>query len=262
MAKQRGTHQIAGKINNLVYYEQKHIRGGLIRRQNEAMSSRLKEDVVFENTRAANSLYGACLMMSGAFLSCFGKSRDTKVIPSACAHFSTSLLRLYQEENGFDKEQPLDLSEFTGDSIIYAFDRVIMNRLDRFFSPVKRVILASASSRQFDLDIPAELLENLCTFSNTSRLEINVSPCTFFSSCVKDSTTGKFGAPAIRRGEYTPTFVWDKGSGDFADTYNLLDASLSYSLVQLTITPVIRTGTSYHRLTKYSSSGLLYIEIK
>lgn len=261
MAKQRGTHQIAGKINNLVYYEQKYILGGLIRRQNEAMSSRLKEDVVFENTRKANSLYGACLMMSGAVLSFFGKSRDTKVIPSACAHFSTSLLRLYQAENGYTKDAPLDLSEFSGDAIIYAFDRVIQNRLDRFFSPLPRVYSAPKSSGEYDLDIPSSLLENLCTISNASRVEINVSPATIFGACIKDSTTGKFTAPSITRSVYTPTFVWDKGSGDYSNTFILPQNASKYCLVQLTITPVNRTGTNYYRFTKYSSTGLLYIKI-
>lgn len=261
MAKQRGTHQIAGKVNNLVYYEQKYIKGGLIRRQNEAMSSRLKEDVVFENTRMANSLFGACLMMSGAILSCFGKSRDTKVIPSACAHLATSLLRLYQDANGYDKENDLTLSEFSGDSIVYAFDRVVMNRLDRFFSPLRRIYPVVASAGEWDLDIPAALLENLCIISKTSRVEINISPATFFGPCVKDSTTGKFNAPTIRRGPYVATRVWNVGDGDFADTLSTLDTSLTYQLVQLTITPVIRSGTNYVRMNKYASSGLLYLQI-
>lgn len=261
MAKQRGTHQIAGKVNNLVYYEQKYIKGGLIRRQNEAMSSRLKEDVVFENTRMANSLFGACLMMSGAILSCFGKSRDTKVIPSACAHFATSLLRLYQDSNGYDKESDLTLSEFDGDAILYAFDRVVMNRLDRFFSPLNRVYIGVASSGEWDLDIPADLLENLCIISKTSRVEINISPAAYFGPCIKDSTTGKFSAPSIRRGAYIATKVWDKGSGDFSDTLSVPDLRSSYQLVQLTITPVIRSGTNYVRMNKYSSSGLIYFAI-
>lgn len=262
MAKQRGTHQIAGKVNNLVYYEQKYIRGGLIRRQNEAMSSRLKEDVVFSNTRSANSLYGACLMLSGSVLSLFGKSRDTKVIPSASANFSTSLLRLYQGVNGFSKNKPLDLSEFSGDAIIYAFDRVIKNRLDRFFSSLPRIYHAPKSSGEYDLDIPANLLENLCNISNASAIEINVSPAAVFGPCTKDSITGKFSAPFIVRGSYTPTFVWNKGSGDYSDTFSVPLLTSKYCLAKLTITPVFRNATNNYRFTKYSCTGLLYIVIK
>lgn len=260
MAKQRGTHQIAGKINNLVYYEQKYIRGGLIRRQNEAMSSRLKEDVVFSNTRMANSLYGACLMMSGSFLYYFGKLRGVKVIPSASAHFSTSLLRLYQGVNGFNKNESLDLSVFSGDSIIYAFDRLISKRLDRFFSPIPRIYKGIVSGGEWDLDIPADLLENLCNISNTSRIEINVSPFTYFSPSVKDSITGKFNAPSVTRGIYTPISVWDKGSGDFSRSFDVPVTDSSYGLVQLSIIPVIIEGRTTYRLNKYSSSGLLYLQ--
>lgn len=72
MAKQRGIHQIKGKINNLCYYEQKYVRGGLIRRINEAMSERLKTDPVFANTRRANIIFGGCSMMAGLILDFFG----------------------------------------------------------------------------------------------------------------------------------------------------------------------------------------------
>lgn len=60
MAKQRGIHQISGKIDNLVYYEQKRVPVGLIRRQNEAMSERLKTDPAFTITRLAGAEFGYC----------------------------------------------------------------------------------------------------------------------------------------------------------------------------------------------------------
>lgn len=72
MAKQRGIHQISGKINNLCYYEQKYVRGGLIRRINEAMSERLKIDPVFANTRVANKIFGGCSQYAKVLLSFFG----------------------------------------------------------------------------------------------------------------------------------------------------------------------------------------------
>lgn len=76
MAKQRGIHQISGKINNLCYYEQKYVRGGLIRRINDAMSERLKSDPLFANTRRANTIFGGCSTVARALLEFFG-SRNT-----------------------------------------------------------------------------------------------------------------------------------------------------------------------------------------
>lgn len=60
MAKQRGIHQISGKLDNLVYYEQKRVPVGLIRRQNEAMSERLKTDPAFATTRLSGAEFGYC----------------------------------------------------------------------------------------------------------------------------------------------------------------------------------------------------------
>ena len=55
MAKQRGIHQLKGKVGEMSYYQQKGISGGLVRKINEGMSARVKEGEEYANTRLNNA---------------------------------------------------------------------------------------------------------------------------------------------------------------------------------------------------------------
>lgn len=58
MAKQRGLHQIKGKVGEHSYYSQSGVVGGLIRSINQGMSSRVKTSEEFANTRKNNAEFG------------------------------------------------------------------------------------------------------------------------------------------------------------------------------------------------------------
>lgn len=55
MAKQKGIHQLKGKVGEMSYYQQKGVAGGLVRRINEGLSSRVKQDEAYANTRLNNA---------------------------------------------------------------------------------------------------------------------------------------------------------------------------------------------------------------
>lgn len=59
MAKQRGLHQIKGKVGEFSYYNQTGVSGGLIRKINEGLSARVKSDAAYANTRLNNREFGA-----------------------------------------------------------------------------------------------------------------------------------------------------------------------------------------------------------
>lgn len=59
MAKQRGLHQIKGKVGEYSYYSQTGVTGGLIRKINEGLSARVKTDAAYANTRLNNREFGA-----------------------------------------------------------------------------------------------------------------------------------------------------------------------------------------------------------
>lgn len=58
MAKQRGLHQIKGKVGEYSYYSQSGVSGGLIRSINQGMSERVKTSEEFGNTRKNNAEFG------------------------------------------------------------------------------------------------------------------------------------------------------------------------------------------------------------
>lgn len=58
MAKQSGLHQLKGKVEGYSYYRQSGVKGGLVRRINEGMSSRVKSGAEFANTRLNNAEFG------------------------------------------------------------------------------------------------------------------------------------------------------------------------------------------------------------
>lgn len=58
MAKQSGLHQLRGKVGEHSYYRQTGIQSGLVRSINQGMSSRVKTDEAFANTRLNNAEFG------------------------------------------------------------------------------------------------------------------------------------------------------------------------------------------------------------
>lgn len=68
MAKQKGIHQLKGKVGGMSYYGQKGVEGGLARSINSGLSNRVKTDEAYANTRlnaaefgTAGSFAGACI---------------------------------------------------------------------------------------------------------------------------------------------------------------------------------------------------------
>lgn len=262
MAKQRGTHQIAGKINNLVYYEQKYIKGGLIRRQNEAMSTRLKEDIVFAGTRKANSLFGACMMMSGAILSVLGYRRNIIVNPSVNGLLTASVLRMYQEANAYDKNAPVNLHDFMPASFLESTDVLMKNRLTRFLYGVNRIYNNVTPGSDFDIDIEARVLQELCNLSGCDRVAVSVLPCTTISPIHRELVSGKFIAPTITSSRRTVQAVWGVGDGDLQISQTTLDSSEPLQLSAIVFSPIYYTQNrvDYYK-TEYISAGYLWLNM-
>jgi hypothetical protein len=262
MAKQRGTHQIAGKINNLVYYEQKYIKGGLIRRQNEAMSTRLKEDIIFAGTRKANSLFGACMMMSGAILSVLGYRRNIIVNPSVNGLLTASVLRMYQDHNAYDKDAPINLHDFVPASFLESTDVLMKNRITRYFNSVTRIYSNVSPGSDFDIDIEARALQDFCQLSGCDRVAVSVMPCTTISPIHREIVSGKFIAPTITSSRRTAQAVWRVGDGDLSISQETLDSSEPLQLSAIVFSPIYYTQNrvDYYR-TEYITAGYLWLNM-
>lgn len=80
MAKQRGIHQLKGKVGEMSYYQQKGVSGGLVRKINEGMSARVKTDEAYANTRLNNAEFkNANAIASAAFSSVYARKRGMMV---------------------------------------------------------------------------------------------------------------------------------------------------------------------------------------
>lgn len=64
MAKQRGIHQIKGKVGDMSYYQTAGVPGGLIRRIPEGLSARVKTAEEYANTRLNNDEFKNASMIS------------------------------------------------------------------------------------------------------------------------------------------------------------------------------------------------------
>ena len=97
MAKQRGLHQIKGKVGEYSYYSQTGVSGGLIRKINEGLSARVKTDAAYANTRLNNQEFGAAADTAGLL----GRSVNPKfrpmILPFSQSKMAKDVLKLARE---------------------------------------------------------------------------------------------------------------------------------------------------------------------
>lgn len=97
MAKQRGLHQIKGKVGEYSYYSQTGVTGGLIRKINEGLSARVKSDDAYANTRLNNQEFGAAANVAALL----GKSVTPKfrpmILPFSQSKMAKDILKVARE---------------------------------------------------------------------------------------------------------------------------------------------------------------------
>lgn len=97
MAKQRGLHQIKGKVGEYSYYSQTGVSGGLIRKINEGLSARVKSDAAYANTRLNNQEFGAAANVAALL----GKTVTPKfrpmILPFSQSRMAKEILKIARE---------------------------------------------------------------------------------------------------------------------------------------------------------------------
>ena len=100
MAKQSGIHQIKGRVGQISYYRQSGVRDGLMRSINQGMSSRVKNNAEYANTRLNNSEFRNAAQVSQAA----GQSIVPKYRPMfltfSQARLTKSVLELIRQNSG------------------------------------------------------------------------------------------------------------------------------------------------------------------
>lgn len=97
MAKQRGLHQIKGKVGEYSYYSQTGVSGGLIRKINEGLSARVKSDAAYANTRLNNQEFGAACNTSALLGQCVTPKFRPMILPFSQSKMAKQILKVARE---------------------------------------------------------------------------------------------------------------------------------------------------------------------
>lgn len=208
MAKQRGIHQISGKINNLCYYEQKYVRGGLIRRINDAMSERLKTDPVFARTRHANTIFGGCSMMASTLLGFFG-SRNTYLFKPYRQALLTRAVKRYlvNFDDGF--EYPVILTRDNGfNNLPEIIKGVVKNSIFDSFIELNRNYSELLIDDTKDFTFNYDSLVSFCKKYKCIGVQLSISRPHHLYSISYQPDTGKYDEPENNSGGRGTYFNW------------------------------------------------------
>lgn len=259
MAKQRGIHQIKGKINNLCYYEQKYVRGGLIRRINEAMSERLKTDPVFENTRYANSFYGAFSMLAKSILSVSSFRSRTLMYPSRQAKLTAALLRYYKINTSPQYGQDIFVSDFNNSQIIPILNNLSKVKLNVYFPIISQNYVYEDLSRGFRLLIPESFLVNYCKAFGVDRIQFEFLGISSIGDIQYSGLVKKYTSPIVSRARNIATNFWEIGDGEFDELFTITNERDLLNLGFLAILPVKSGSGALARIVTSGAIGAYFV---
>lgn len=100
MAKQRGLHQIKGKVGEHSYYSQTGVSGGLIRSINQGLSARVKTDAAYANTRLNNVEFGGACAVAGALGAMVVPKFRPMILPFSQSNMAKKVLELARANGG------------------------------------------------------------------------------------------------------------------------------------------------------------------
>lgn len=259
MAKQRGIHQISGKVNNLCYYEQKYVRGGLIRRINEAMSGRLKTDPVFERTREANSIFGMCSLLSSSFFEAFGLGRREMLYPSVHAKFTAALLKICKINGPISQGDsfPTIFGATIGAAIYFnSYGRNSRSPLFSFFTPSYEDLPINDEGIS-EVTIPKNIMEDYCKKNGAERVWYSVYKTFSIGTPFFSEEAGKYLKYGYVR---TPGFLnrnYNLSDGDLKIPIEVGSTPLELNYVLVVMYPIVpKLDGSAERVVK---DGFYYL---
>lgn len=239
MAKQRGIHQIRGKIDNLSYYEQKYVRGGLIRRINAAMSERLKTDSAFANTRTANELFGGCSLYASSILSCFGQRSVFLFKPYRQALLTKAIFSAYKSISYPEKTSNIFFSGVNVRFLISAVDSIVKNKISANFPSIVQFKGALPEDGEDFIYITKEDLENYCKINNCTSVQLSLlGPIHIYNSS-KDENSKKYEYPEVARPTRTNIDIWNTGGDDVEFSFDTGSDDGASTFLIFTARPVL-----------------------
>lgn len=240
MAKQRGPHQLSGKINNLCYYSQKGVRGGLVRRINDGMSERLKSDEAFAATREANSVFGMCSLFAGQILNLLG-SRSTFLFRATRQSILTkAFFEYYRSLYNLGSKQSFAPDRRFSAMLAHSFDRVVKNKLSDFLPDINNNPTYSLNSVLYRVEFTSAELEELANKLKCKGFYFSFNGAYQLYTPYYSAESSKYEAGDLYQPDGRPNrMTWLVGDGDleFESNFEITDDAINICF--LTISPII-----------------------
>lgn len=239
MAKQRGVVQLSGRVDNLCYYQQKRVRGGLVRRVNLAMSDRVKVGAEYQRLRSANSYYGGCSMCAAAILNMTGTRAKFLHLPDRQAIFTKEIRNVQRYLYPDLLDDTISFGLNSASQIPYAYDRIVKNKMSKFMPSVPYYLLDTEVDSVITIVIPANELTNYCTYNNSIGILFNVVYECFLYGISRDAITGKFPSPESGCKVQRQPLTWKLNSGDLTISFNRGDIDDAFCFAIISALPII-----------------------
>lgn len=128
MAKQSGIHQLRGKVGEHSYYRQTGVQSGIVRAINQGMSSKVKTDEAFANTRLNNAEFGQAGRIASVLARFIVPKFRPMVLPFSQSRMAKVLLEDIKQADGNWGER--NIEDPNGDMLSEALNIVSKNPIN------------------------------------------------------------------------------------------------------------------------------------
>lgn len=230
---------MSGRVDNLCYYQQKRVRGGLVRRINLAMSDRVKAGGEYANLRTANSFWGGCSIAASIILDSLGLRATFLTKANRQAILTREIYRM-SISGGADMDRTLiPFANDTAYSLPLYFEKVVKNKAGNFFSNIPYFINEVPVNSPISITLAGYELENYCKYYNAIGARISVVSECFMYGLAKNIETQKFEPSEHGRKTRSDYILWESGSQSLTISFSsgLNDDCFNYAF--LCIEPLV-----------------------
>lgn len=220
---------MSGRVDNLCYYQQKRVRGGLVRRINLAMSERVKAGDEYANLRTANSFFGACSMVAAALLNLMNRRLFYMTRADRQSYLTTQIYRIFKSSGRNAENQVANLAAEDSFNIPLVFNTLFKVRARDFFIDLPLVKTDVPVGGTMVFIISKESLDYYLSFFSGSEVGIN-----FYYKCSVDgsyysSDTGRYVKPISASTINRETIYWQRGDDDVELLISAGEADYTFS---------------------------------
>lgn len=248
MAKQRGIVQLSGRVDNLCYYQQKRVKGGLVRRLNQAMSERAKTGEEFENLRTANSYFGACSMCAGAILNLLGDKVRFLTKPNRQGLLTKYILEYQRRAHISSYLRWVQFEQSTCYFLPLYFDRIVKNKVSDFFAGIPFYFAGIQLDSPVTIILGADEIARFCAVNKCSGLAVSLDGGCFIYSITRNVETGKFGVPEYGS-QPRASLIYHKPSDmDFSFSFGSGEVDDTFQFAYVGIIPFVENETTGEKI--------------